>query len=194
MNCFPSAVSSCRLSRNPIPVALASVCLFCANGQLLQLLGKTRTISHLFNLCLCHLGGLLFFPYVHVSDLRNLAFIRNAVGFSFLLMLYNWCWLCAADFLLVGTVNAIFQFNVALCGVYEAYFRDSRTGGGQKARKRVKIAGIVLCMVGTTIAGLSAASDDVTNVVDLEADTVGTSGSRRIAWDKTRGTPPQELT
>eukprot|EP00933_Yihiella_yeosuensis_P018489 TRINITY_DN15159_c1_g2_i1.p1 TRINITY_DN15159_c1_g2~~TRINITY_DN15159_c1_g2_i1.p1 ORF type:complete len:373 (+),score=31.18 TRINITY_DN15159_c1_g2_i1:105-1223(+) len=132
----------------PWAAALSCV-LFCFNGELLQSLQINSSpgeghASVLLNLTLCHLGGLLFFPYfgwgTNTATRHGEASPRvaspitpggtglrcqlassprlTALLFSFLLMGYNYAWLSSAKFLAVGLTNSIFQVSVAL--VYAA--------------------------------------------------------------------------
>ncbi|CAD7963053.1 unnamed protein product [Amoebophrya sp. A120] len=81
-----------------------------------------------------------------VFSKSDVKFWQKAAFFSILIMSYNWCFLKAMDTLLVNTVTALYQVNVALCGIFE-YTR------GQGCTT-FKISGTVLCMLGAAIVAL----------------------------------------
>jgi len=110
-------------------------------------------VSPLLNLLLCHLGGLAFAPIVLCSEAQPATYppwqLRSsAFFFSFLLMGYNYAWLCSAKYLFVDLTNAVFQTSTALVYVASIWlFSEPVTS--------LRILGVGLCLGGTTLASMS---------------------------------------
>lgn len=166
------------LGLNPTSVAAVAATLgtvlFCLNSELLQALqvhqGKEeKSPSPMFNLWLCHLGGLFLAPwyaqyrdaYRPSKEMQGL--LGGEVGggcigtlaarprmtallFAFLLMGYNYAWLLGSTFVPAQVTNAIFQVSIAF--VYVA----SIPLFGEEVSS-MKIVGVVTAVAGSFLAG-----------------------------------------
>ncbi|CAD7973159.1 unnamed protein product [Amoebophrya sp. A25] len=88
----------------------------------------------------------------HFPPLYQWPFWQKVTFFSLLLMLYNWLWLSAADLVPIATVTALFQANIAFCGVYE-------TLRGQSC-SAYKFWGTVACLFGAALVAVYGKEED----------------------------------
>jgi multidrug transporter EmrE-like cation transporter len=153
-------------------LALLSCVLYCCNGELLQALQVRLDASQghpsvLLNLTCCHLGGLLFIkqarwqPKTHTSgpSLTQLRVGALSLVFACLIMAYNYAFLCAARFLSLGLVNAIFQTSIGMVYVASVVLFAERLSVS-------RMLGVALCLAGTALAGggssLSLSAPEIT--------------------------------
>lgn len=151
-----------RLSTLAPILAVLSCVLFCCNGELLQALqrhtGGGGGASPLFNLTLCHLGGLLFAPHFLQRDEAAKGEISPAITggpansprfvalfFSFLIMGYNYAWLLSAKLVPMCLTNAVFQTSVAF--VYLA-----STSLFSEPLTFPRLIGVALSLLGSALA------------------------------------------
>eukprot|EP00929_Paragymnodinium_shiwhaense_P095101 TRINITY_DN56069_c0_g2_i1.p1 TRINITY_DN56069_c0_g2~~TRINITY_DN56069_c0_g2_i1.p1 ORF type:complete len:412 (+),score=91.22 TRINITY_DN56069_c0_g2_i1:189-1424(+) len=142
-------------------LALLSCFLYCANGELLQALQlhmppDAGHCSPLLNLLLCHLGGLLFIPYLMFGQGERCTgqiepkehyggMALPSLLFAMLLMGYNYAWLSSAKLLDVSLTNAIFQTSVAIvCAASVVLFGEALT--------RPRAMGVMLALAGSALA------------------------------------------
>ena len=119
-------------------------------------------MSPLLNLWMCHLGGLLLFPFVLrvPADQRTggsfTTFVGFSVGLSVLLMVYNYAWLKSAHFVPVALTNAVFQTTRYLhISVFERRTNASLSERLSKARLRRARNGSYEIQNGSTSYSLS---------------------------------------
>lgn len=138
-------------------LAILSCVLFSCNGELLQFLqlhassAGNVSPSPMFNLIICHCGGLFFAPHfllwkpLGFSDGLSMNVQVGSLLIAFLLMGYNYLWLQSARYLSVGLTNAIFQTSAAFVLVASiVVFRDEV--------ERMQFVGVALALGGSFLA------------------------------------------
>eukprot|EP00392_Amoebophrya_sp_AT5.2_P007660 g7675.t1 len=78
------------------------------------------------------------------SDAEDCVFWQKSAFFAFLIMAYNYCFLRSETDLSVATTTALFQSNIAMCGVWEFLSQKSPCS-------KYKLTGTVLCIAGAAL-------------------------------------------
>lgn len=154
--------------KETVAVILAglSCFIYCLNGQLLDALQSE--VSAFVNLTLCHVGGLLFVPYLvytrnaYPIGVKSCTLAWTSLFFSALLMGYNYVWLKSALIVPVGLTNAVFQTSVAMVFIASIQvFGETLTEQG--------CLGVMLAVSGFVVATLPDFIDASTDIAKLVA-------------------------
>mmetsp|Transcript_48783 Transcript_48783/g.106040 ORF Transcript_48783/g.106040 Transcript_48783/m.106040 type:complete len:384 (+) Transcript_48783:41-1192(+) len=161
---YGSASGSAKSSMLAPALAGLMCILYCCNGELLQALqlqgGQASRVSPLLNLVFCHIGGLAFWPFLPnppraFEAVKAPSLPVASLLLSVLLMSYNYAWLLSARHIAVGLTNAIFQSSIAFV------FLASVVLFGEPLTL-LRSQGVILCLLGTTIAsGFTGSADQV---------------------------------
>jgi len=136
-------------TRVPAYIA-ASAILFTLNGELFQSLGAQGSVSPLFNLWLCHLGGLAFSPLLwqHRDALAGIldgSFWKGTAVLAALVVAYNYAWLLSARHLPIGLTNLFFQSSLVFSYLGSVVC-------GYEDCSRASLLAVALCMLGVVVA------------------------------------------